>query len=143
MKLAGANVYLYLLNPNPQPGELKSKVPPHLLHPKQLLFDYKDEPAELWVGSHNWTARALTGVNIEASLRVRLSSDSKLYADAAAFLDAIRANCVPFDVTAVNYYKWLQQSDQEEEIWVVELREVRSGLPQSQNSGQEHRHIAS
>ena len=39
MKLAGANVYLYLLNPNPQPGELKSKVPPHLLHPKQLLFD--------------------------------------------------------------------------------------------------------
>ena len=128
MKLAGANVYLYLLNPNPQPGELKSKVPPHLLHPKQLLFDYADEPAELWVGSHNWTARALTGVNIEASLRVRLTSESKLYSDAADFLNAIRANCVPFDVSAVNYYKWLQQSDQEEEIWVVELRGNRSVL---------------
>lgn len=128
MKLAGANVYLYLLNPNPQPGELKSKVPLHLLHPKQLLFDYADEPAELWVGSHNWTARALTGVNIEASLRVRLTSESKLYEDAADFLNAIRANCVPFDVTAVNYYKWLQQSDQEEEIWVVELRGTRSLL---------------
>lgn len=128
MKTAGANIYLYLLNPNPQLGELKSKVPPHLLHPKQLLFDYADEPAELWVGSHNWTARALTGVNIEASLRVRLTPESKLYADAAGFLDAIRANCVPFDVTAVNYYKWLQQSDQEEENWVVELRGDRSLL---------------
>jgi hypothetical protein len=62
------------------------------------LFDYPEEPDELWVGSHNWTARALTGVNIEASLRVRLTSDSKLYADAANFLTEIRAHCVPFDV---------------------------------------------
>lgn len=128
MRLAGANIYLYLLNPNPQPGELKTKVPPHLLHPKMLLFDYPQMPAELWVGSHNWTARALTGVNIEASLQVRLSADSQLYTDAAHYLDEIRTNCIPFDVSAVSYYKWLQQSDQEEENWVVELRGDRSLL---------------
>ncbi len=132
MKIAGANIYLYLLNPNPQPGELKSKVPPHLLHPKILLFDYLSGPSELWVGSHNWTARALTGVNIEASLRIRLAAECALYSDAVNFLEAIRARCVPFDVNAVSYYKWLQQIDQEEEIWVLELRGIRSAIDSEQ-----------
>jgi hypothetical protein len=147
MKSAGANIYLYLLNPNPQPGELRSKVPPHLLHPKILLFDYPSGPSELWVGSHNWTARALTGVNIEASLRVRLAAESGLYSDAANFLLAVRASCVPFDVSAVSYYKWLQQIDQEEEIWVLELRGMRSVIDTEQkltvfgNSEEDYRNL--
>jgi len=75
----------------------------------------------LWVGSHNWTARALTGVNIEASLSVRLSRDAQLYGNAVEFLEAIRSNCERFDPNAVPYYKWLQGMDPEEEIWVLEL----------------------
>jgi len=67
---AGANVYLHLKHPMPQPRELKTGVPPYLLHPKLLLFDRQDGFSELWVGSHNWTARSLTGVNIESSLRL-------------------------------------------------------------------------
>jgi hypothetical protein len=67
-------------------------------------------------------------VNVEASLRVRLAGDSALYLDAASFLEAIRASCVPFDVNAVGYYKWLQQLDQEEEIWVLDLRGMRSAI---------------
>lgn len=46
MKSAGANVYFILRNPNPQTCELRSKVPPHLLHPKMLLFDFPSKPAE-------------------------------------------------------------------------------------------------
>jgi hypothetical protein len=121
MAASGANVYLYLMNPVPQPGELKVRVPPHLMHPKMLLFDYASEPANLWVGSHNWTARALTGVNIEASLSVRLSPDAGLHGNAVEFLEAIRSNCEPFDPKAVPYYKWLQGMEVEEEIWVLEI----------------------
>jgi hypothetical protein len=128
MKKAGENIYLYLFNPNPQPGELRSKVPPHLLHPKMLLFDYPTGHSDLWVGSHNWTARALTGVNIEASLRVNVTTASSLYISAVDFLQAIRARREPFDVNAVSYYKWLQQADQEEEVWVLDLRGTRSAI---------------
>lgn len=128
MVSAGANVYLYLLNPNPQPGELKARIPPHLLHPKMLLFDNPAQPSELWVGSHNWTARSLTGVNVEASVRVRLARDSGLYQDAATFLEGVRLSCTPFDPTAVAYYKWLQGMEVEESIWVLELRGPRTAL---------------
>jgi hypothetical protein len=128
MVSAGANVYLYLMNPNPQPGELKMHFPPHLMHPKLLLFDYEAAPAELWVGSHNWTARALTGVNIEASLRVRLETEASLYGDAVTFLDGIRNECVAFDLNAIDYYKWLQGAALEEPMWVLELSGSRATL---------------
>jgi hypothetical protein len=128
MVAAGANVWLYLKNPNPQPGELKLHFPPHLMHPKLLLFDYASEAAELWVGSHNWTARALTGVNIEASLRLRLEKAASLYGDAGTFLDDVRSKCVAFDLTAVDYYKWLQGSVLEEPMWVLEIRGSRTVL---------------
>lgn len=132
MASAGANVYLYLMNPNPQPGELKARVPPHLLHPKTLLFDSVSGAADLWVGSHNWTARALTGVNIEASLAVELSQASGLYQSAIDFLEAIRLRYEPFDINAVPYYRWLQGMDLEEQIWVLELRGSRSALDAEQ-----------
>jgi hypothetical protein len=128
MVSAGANVYLYLMNPNPQPGELKMHLPPHLMHPKMLLFDYDAAPAELWVGSHNWTARALTGVNIEASLRLRLEKEASLYGDAGEFLEGIRARCVAFDLNAVDYYRWLQGAALEDPMWVLEISGSQSTL---------------
>ncbi len=127
MVVAGAKVFLYLLSPVPQPGELKSQVPLHLLHPKMLLFDGAGA-SELWVGSHNWTARALTGVNVEASLRVTLNRDAELYGSSATFLDQVRLKCEPFDPNAVDYYKWLQGIPPEEPILVLELRGSRALL---------------
>jgi hypothetical protein len=91
------------------------------MHPKLLIFDYKGSDSELWVGSHNWTARALTGVNIEASLSVRLQREAELYADAASFVANVRSQCVRFDPGAIDYYKWLQGQDSADPIWVVEL----------------------
>ncbi len=122
MKVSGANVYLHLLDPNPQPGELKMKMPPYLMHSKMLLFDLPEGLAELWVGSHNWTVRALTGLNIEASLRLRVRTDSSVYQSTAAFLEAVQSSCLPYDLTAKNYYKWLQDLAADAEVnWVVEL----------------------
>jgi hypothetical protein len=93
-----------------------------------LLFDFEGAPSELWVGSHNWTARALTGVNIEASLRLRATPECQVLASAAKFLNDIRLACEPFDPTAVDYYKWLQGAELEEAIWVLELRGARAAL---------------
>jgi hypothetical protein len=96
-----------------------------------LLFDLSPASAELWVGSHNWTARALTGVNIEASIRARVETGSRLYIESAGFLESIRSQCERFDPNAVDYYKWLQGRSAEEEIWVLELRGQASLLDTS------------
>jgi hypothetical protein len=128
MVSSGANVFLYLKNPSPQPGDWKLEMPPHLLHTKLLIFDYKSEPSELWVGSHNWTARALTGVNVEASLRVELGQHSSLYTDTVNYLNEIRSKCVPFDLASVDYYKWLQGAALEDPLWVLEISGLRSTL---------------
>lgn len=61
------------------------KEPPALLHAKMLLFWSKGGTAELWVGSHNWTKRAILGLNVEASLVVRLKDSSPLFAAAAEY----------------------------------------------------------
>jgi hypothetical protein len=117
----GGNIYLHLLKPNPQKGELKTKMPPHLMHAKTLLFDLDESYAELWIGSHNWTARALTGLNIEVSNVISMKSVSDLYQAAQDLLNSIRSSCVPFDSNLVDYYKWLQGQDIENVDWIVDL----------------------
>jgi hypothetical protein len=123
MKAAGANVYLHILHPNPQPGDLKARMPEYLLHTKVVLFDLPQDAAELWVGSHNWTARALSGLNIEASTVFRLSREAPLFSSAVQLLDQIRSRCEPFDLSSRAYYKWLQgQSSDEDPTWVLEVQ---------------------
>ena len=74
-----------------------------------LLFWAQDGTAELWVGSHNWTKRALLGLNVEASLVVRLKDSSPLFAAASDYLAHMEAIAEPFDVTKVDVYKALQR----------------------------------
>ena len=51
-----------------------------------LLFWGNDGTGELWVGSHNWTKRALLRLNVEAILVVRLKVSSQLCGEAAEYL---------------------------------------------------------
>ena len=92
-----------------------------------LLFDNPTGHSDLWVRSHNWTARALTGVNIEASLRVNVTTASSLYIDAVDFLQAIRA-AVAIRLNAVCYCKWLLATDMEEVVWLWICRGARSAM---------------
>ncbi|MFC1515799.1 hypothetical protein ACFL7E_03470 [Thermodesulfobacteriota bacterium] len=123
----GGNIYLHLLKPNPQPGEFRIKMPPHLMHVKTLLFDLDENSAELWVGSHNWTARALSGLNIEASNVIRMKIACNLYRDAEILLNSIRTSCVLFDPGLVDYYKWLQGQNIEDVDWIVDLQSTNAG----------------
>ena len=112
-----------MLKANPQKGELKTQMPPHLMHAKTLLFDLDENYAELWIGSHNWTARALTGLNIEVSIVISMNTASDLYRVAQDLLNYIRDSdsSVPFDPNLVDYYKWLQGQKIEEVDWIVDL----------------------
>ena len=85
------------------------KEPPALLHAKMLLFCGNDGTAELWVGSHNWTKRAILGLNVEASLVVRLKESSALFAAASDYLAHMKAIAEPFDLAKVDFYKALQR----------------------------------
>lgn len=85
------------------------KEPPCLLHAKMLLFWANDGTAELWVGSHNWTKRAILGLNVEASLVVRLKDSSPLFAAASDYLARMKAISEPFDVAKVDFYKQVQR----------------------------------
>jgi hypothetical protein len=110
---AGAAIFLHLEIPTrysvvetDNPG-----MPDHLLHTKMLLFDRSDGAAELWVGSHNWTGRALSGLNIEATLVVQLSREERLYQQVASFLDTVReSHCLAFDENLMEWYRWLQRN---------------------------------
>lgn len=118
----GANMFLHLWQLKPQRGFNIPGLPPHLLHSKILLFDLPDDKAELWVGSHNWTQRAISGPNIESSLLLRLDNSSLIYSQAALLLDDIRDNlCTRLDPNRLEYYKRLQGSKDEEQAWVIEL----------------------
>jgi hypothetical protein len=83
-------------------------MPAHLLHCKSFLMDRNDGTAEIWIGSHNATRRAILGLNIEATLIVRCTPQSRLYQQTAHMLARIRASCEPFDATLLTYYRWLQ-----------------------------------
>lgn len=95
--------------------------PPFLLHPKMLLFWSSDKFAELWVGSHNWTRRAILGLNVECSLVLTLQDTSPLFFAAAEYLQQIKSICEPFNLAKVDYYKELQKSTEERTVPVIEV----------------------
>jgi hypothetical protein len=61
-----------------------------LLHSKVLLFDNSDDSAVLILGSHNMSVRALTGINIEHSIYMRLKKTDHLYLDIKSQIIAIK-----------------------------------------------------
>ncbi len=104
----GARVHVYYED-IPTYTDQGRKEPPTLLHAKMLLFWSSDGTAELWVGSHNWTKRAILGLNVEASLVVRLKDSSALFIAASNYLAHMKAIAEPFDLAKVDAYKALQR----------------------------------
>ena len=97
------------------------KGPPCLLHAKMLLFWSNNGTAELWVGSHNWTTRAIAGLNVESSLVVRMRHQSRLFADAAEYLRRIRDISERFDLSKVDSYKEIQRAAAQRTTAFIEL----------------------
>ena len=104
----------------------KRKEPPSLLHPKMLLFWSTDGAAELWVGSHNWTNRAILGLNVEASIVIKMKSTSPLFYEAAGYLQKIKGICEEFDLSKIELYKKLQKNINQRAVPVIEVRAVQA-----------------
>jgi hypothetical protein len=117
---SGANVSLFCEDITTY-SESGRKDPPYLLHPKMLLFWSADKAAELWVGSHNWTQRAILGLNIEASAVISLTVTSPMFYQAAAYLRKISSICEKFDISQIAFYKELQKRTDERTVPVIEV----------------------
>ncbi|MFN7976490.1 MAG: hypothetical protein U0P30_00045 [Vicinamibacterales bacterium] len=61
------------------------------------------------MGSHNWTTRAILGLNVEASLVVRPKDSSPLFAAASDYLARMKASLRALDVAKVDFYKQVQR----------------------------------
>jgi len=112
----GSNIYLFLYRDGSE-----KKQP--LLHTKLLLFDCKDDTAEVWIGSQNLTHSALSGFNLEATSIITTTKNSKFYKDIKNYINFIKKCCIDvgkrtcgdktegkFDTTCVDFYKKLQGS---------------------------------
>jgi hypothetical protein len=108
-------------------SDSNKKEPSYLLHSKILLFCFPDSTAELWVGSHNWTKRAILGLNIETSVIFKLEMTSRLFFDAAEYLQKIKSVCSSFDLSRIDYYKDLQRFTEERTVPVIEVEAVDAG----------------
>lgn len=124
-KRSGSNIFLhnYEIKQNSENYELKDKKKvSYLLHSKIILFEMPDNNVEIWLGSHNFTQRAILGVNIESSFIFKSKKDSKIYKDVLDYLTFIKDNCIVFDVNDVDFYKKLQgQQEEDSAKWVLEL----------------------
>lgn len=114
----GANVFLHLEEAS-LPSE--PRMPNGLMHAKALLFDMNQTMAELWVGSHNATARAYGGLNIEASIVIQLEQGCPLYREAEFFLNKVCQGSHQFDPGLIDWYKWIQKNRNERTEAVLHL----------------------
>lgn len=127
-KNEGANVFLYLYALSGK-AEVKSAKggSDHLLHSKVFLFDYANDSAIAWIGSHNGTYRALYDVNTECSVVITLDQHSALYAQIRDHLDSIWKVSTEFCIGDIEYYKMLQGQSGGDDV--IELEDAsQSGL---------------
>lgn len=116
----GASVRIYC-EEIPTFSDDQRKEPPYLVHAKMLLFWMPDRTAELWIGSHNWTRRAIVGLNVECSFIVRMTDSSGLFFEAIEYLDKIKRLCNYFDPAQTGYYKELQRKQTEGTVAAIEI----------------------
>ena len=122
-KKDGANIFLHnyeLVNNRENSDILQAAKIPYLLHSKIILFVMHEE-VEIWLGSHNFTRRAISGLNIESSFIVRTNKSTSLYKDVDRYLEFIKKNCIEFDLQDIEFYKKLQGDADDTGEWVLEL----------------------
>ena len=81
-----------------------------LLHAKLLLFTFEDH-IEIWLGSQNFTRASLEGViNLESTVIITTSQNSKEYIDAKSYLDFLKTRCLAFDKNSIDCYLRIQNA---------------------------------
>lgn len=90
----------------------------NLLHSKIIVMDKFNGSTEIWVGSHNFTNYAFSGINIESSLIIHIETNeaSDFKDTILKFLSDIVAKSTSFNETSYYYFVALQ--DASKTIWI-------------------------
>jgi len=109
---APKNIYIHLGGRTPE----EKRVGRSLMHSKVFLAEGTEE-SRLWVGSHNLTAMAIEGGNIEAGVKITGSASSAVMIDAAAHLDVCRNTAELFDPSQMDRYRDIQNGWTRDSEW--------------------------
>ncbi|MBK8226758.1 MAG: hypothetical protein IPK70_06235 [Flavobacteriales bacterium] len=107
-EMAKGHVYIHLGFDSPRTNDEVQQDGYALMHSKVLLAEGFNS-MKLWVGSHNLTARALAGANLEAGMLVTGDCDTKLMHDARKHLLVCRDSAERFDPARIKVYKHIQR----------------------------------
>ena len=105
-KRAPGRIYIHLGGTTPR--EVGRRGRRSLMHSKVFLA-LGDEGARLWVGSHNLTAMAISGGNIEAGVEIVAPESDKVIEDARRHLDICRQSAELFDPEQMERYREIQK----------------------------------
>lgn len=115
-RLAPGHVYIHLGGKTPE----EPPVGRSLMHSKVFLALDDDAQGMLWVGSHNLTAMAVEGGNIEAGLMFTGSTASPVVQDAVEHLEACGTTAELFDPNEMERYREIQRRRRGESEWELE-----------------------
>jgi len=116
----GCNLYLHLYEYNAKHKEEKYYDPKYLLHSKVILLEFPDNLIEVWIGSHNFTRRAILGLNIELSVIVKSKMNSKIYDETLTFLEVVKNRCEKYNPDYKEYYETLQNEKRPDSYRVMD-----------------------
>lgn len=102
-RAAPGRIYIHLGGTTPE----EVRAGRSLMHSKVLLAT-DNGSCRLWVGSHNMTANAILGGNIEAGLEVTAASDDQIVRDALQHLETCRATAELCDPSQMERYREIQ-----------------------------------
>jgi len=119
-------VYLHLKKVIPAHA---SKGYNHLLHSKLLLFESSDK-ATIIIGSHNWTKRAIPGINIEDSLVVEVPLGHELHIMVKNQLNRIKDSCNRFAIKDYPLYLAIQNKlDKDKPETLITIKNSTKHVP--------------
>jgi hypothetical protein len=106
--LAKGHVYIHLGYDSPRTKDEAQQDGYALMHSKLMLAEGY-QGSKLWVGSHNLTARALSGANLEAGVLITADVGHQVIKDARAHLHQCRNSAERFDPERIDVYKQIQR----------------------------------
>jgi 8-oxo-dGTP pyrophosphatase MutT (NUDIX family) len=102
------NGRIFIYAPRASGGTGSKPKLPRLMHSKVVLAERDNGIKVAFVGSHNWTAPALWGENMEASVRIEGTAKEKFFQHVQDHLAACREGCERFDPARLEEYMRLQ-----------------------------------
>ena len=109
LRSENSNIYLHLFQLIGRTEVNDSKgIPDNLMHSKVYIFENETELVKIWIGSHNATLRAMTGINFECSSLITTDKNNLIYKNTLKHLFDIKQSSLIFDLNLISYYKSLQ-----------------------------------